>query len=138
MESVQKRFLKFLHWKKNNKSYPPRGSEYELLLKEFDIVSLEDRRIISQATMLFKILHNLSNVPEFLERLPIAVPSFFARRHSPFYLDMPRDFLSGSPVYRMCNALNVVHRHSLVDFDFLAGSLSSLINGLVKYFKEKY
>jgi len=71
LESVQRKFLKFLFWKKHKK-YPPRGYPHNELCSEFNVPTLELRRKFSDIKFLNKLLNNVINLDRFYINITLA------------------------------------------------------------------
>ena len=102
IEGIQRRFLKFCYWKEHH-SYPSRGADYEPLLREFELDSLEDRRRQIAQQFMCKILANKIDCPDLLGRLPFLVPHSGSRNCATFYVKTPKSsFLTKSPIWNLC------------------------------------
>ena len=88
IEKVQKRFLRFLYFKKHG-SYPHiinnpiRTVELE---REFNIQSLLVRRKILDCMFLFKIINNHIDCRLILDAIPFKVQSVITRNNTTFHL----------------------------------------------------
>ena len=60
LEKIQKKFLKILSFK-CHRFYPPQGYEYNLLLQEFSLLSLDCRRKISAVVFAVKLFDGTIN-----------------------------------------------------------------------------
>lgn len=108
IESVQRKFLKFLYFKEYG-SYPERGFSHDVLLNTFDVTLLEVRRVISSCTLIYKILHNELDCCDLLHALNFHVPQYSARRVADFVLPLARtNIMLRSPLYVMCSNLNKI------------------------------
>lgn len=106
VESVQRRFLKYLVFKCDG-VYPERGCDHSLLLTRFDELSLFIRRRILLVKFLFNLFHNIVDCPFLLSNISLLVPRLNARLSQTFFLDTPRtNILFQSPLYMMCHAFN--------------------------------
>ena len=106
IESVQRRFLKFMYLKRFG-NYPVRGFCNRELLAAFDRLSMENRRIRICLLTLYRVLKNSIDSPDILASLPFAVRRMNARNKLTFYLEFPRTNLyKNSPIYRMCDLYN--------------------------------
>lgn len=108
LESVQRRFLKYIAFKSDG-IYPVRGYNHTVLLLRFNISSLEHRRIVSSLVFLYKLLHNLIDSPALLSKICIHVPRVNTRLDCTFYCTGSRtNILIKSPVHIMCNNFNKI------------------------------
>lgn len=107
LESVQRKFLKSLYFRKHA-VYPPIGYDNSQLLREFNRLSLEHRRIKIDLCMMFKLLRGSVDSPDILSQLPFAIHRINSRNTKIFYLTYPRiNLYKNSPIYRMCNVFNL-------------------------------
>lgn len=108
VENIQRRFLKFLNLKIWG-FYPQRGYDHSILLNNFNVQSLEARRIINSQLFLYKLLHNLVDAPVLLENINFNAPMVHVRHMVPFYLPTPNtNMLLKLPTYIMCSCYNTV------------------------------
>ena len=106
LESVQRRFMKFLHFK-NTHSYPPRGYPNELLLTETGLNSLEARRNYFDALFGTNLLNNTTDCGALLELLNFRIPRESSRNKDIFYIDTYRTSAKQeSTVSRILKELN--------------------------------
>ena len=108
IDAVQKRFLKFLSLKLDGR-YPDRGTDYDLLLRRFDWMSLEARRDVIVMKFLWGLIHNTVDCPSLLFKLNVLVPRLSSRATATFYNRPVRtNVLYRAPVSvmsRCCNTL---------------------------------
>lgn len=103
IETVQKKFLKFMAWKVDG-VYPERGTDLVELCDRFDFFTLEERRIVTSIVFIIKLLRGNIDCPQFLQQIPLRVPIRGSRYHVPFYLPLSNScLLLSSPMYRACN-----------------------------------
>ncbi len=106
LESVQRRFLKFLFFMKH-KVYPVRGYDQIFLLTEFEFISLEHRRKQAELIFLYKIIHSLINCPSILSLLNFQVPRLASRNPELFHYDTPHTLHhNNSPIISMSRSYN--------------------------------
>ena len=106
LESVQRRFLKYLAFKTDG-TYPPIGFPNEVLLDRFAICPLAKRRTYHSVIFLKKLVNNIITCPSLLTHLNFAVPRESSRQGHTFYLTTPRtNILKFSPLYSMCDTYN--------------------------------
>ena len=106
LERVQRRFLKYLYFKKYG-LYPVRGYDQALLLREFDLRSLEHRRTLAIVTFLYKLCNGISDCPELSSMLDLHEQRESARVMRVF--DCPRartNLMFKSPLYGMTSTFN--------------------------------
>lgn len=123
LERVQRKFLKFLTFRKTG-TYPPRGYDNQLLLREFSMTSLETRRGVLGVTFLHKLLNNKIDCPELFRFIRFYVPQYRARHVPMFSLPFPNlNVMLKSPFYVMCKNANLVSN----ECDFSSSSLSRVV-----------
>ena len=79
IESIQKKFLKILHFRMTNTKL-----SYSELLHHYEILSLTARRDLSDIMLLHKIINNAYDCPTFLELLNFRTPPHSSRNQSLF------------------------------------------------------
>lgn len=122
LESIQRRFLKFLSYKVDG-VYPPIGYPHDTLLDRFSTDSLNTRRKKQAVIFLHKLINNKINCPEITEKLLFHVPRANTRHHTTFYLARPRtNILNFSPLHFMCNTYNDLQD----ELDIFHSSVSSI------------
>ena len=103
LERVQRRFLKYLHFKTNG-VYPERGISQIQLLSNFDYHLLSSRREFVSVVFLYKILNNQIDSPSLLTEIYINIPVVHTRNQNCIHLPVPRsNSLVFSPIFRMCS-----------------------------------
>lgn len=108
IERVQRRFLKFL-WFKKHHVYPERGFAYNILLVAFDTNSLEFRRVNTGIIFLFKLVHYQIDCEYLLSKLNVHVPGVSTRNHKTFYIQKARtNIMLKSPIVIMCTNFNKI------------------------------
>lgn len=109
LEKIQKKFLRFLYYKKYGTYIF--DIPYKALLHEFRYETLESRRKKSALTFLFKIIHYKVDCSYLLGNISFNYNPYFTNRSDVFYLDRPRTNIGvNSPLYRMCNLANSVKK----------------------------
>ena len=114
IERVQKRFLRYLYFKKTKiyphyKNHPVRTFELENIFK---MINLQSRRNINDCIFVLKILKNKIDCPELLNRICLRVNFKNTRNVEPF---ISRN-IHGSPLNRGVIQLNDFYKKN-VDFD---------------------
>lgn len=108
LESVQRRFLKYLSFKYDG-SYPDRGIEQETLLARFDVKPLKSRRTCLGILFLQKIINGRIDCPYLLSNINLHVPRLPVRNVNTFYLPLPQNnVMLFSPLYSICSNYSVV------------------------------
>lgn len=82
IEAVNRRFLKFMSWKQDG-FYPERGNDTHILAARFNLLILEERRVVTSIIFIVKLLRGNIDCPQFLELLPITVPHVNSRLQVP-------------------------------------------------------
>ncbi len=109
IENVQRRFLKYLHFKVYT-TYPPRGISQEYLLQTFSISSIAHRVKTGYLRFFTKLIGNEINCSHLLSLLKFNCPKFNVRSNNILYLRTPRtNILMYSPMYNICRTVNIVH-----------------------------
>lgn len=108
IEAVQRKFLKFLAFKRDG-VYPLRGCDHGLLLNWFEIDSLECRRKVMGITFLYKLVHGGVDCSDLLALLNFRVPDLRLRHGGTFYDRAPRTNLVG-PLTVMCRNFDIISR----------------------------
>ena len=122
LESVQRRFLKYLSFRSDG-VYPPIGFPHQDLLAKHSVISLGNRRKYISLVFLFKLIHNITDCQELLSKLNFIVPRAASRNNSTFYLPTPRvNTLMHSPLYTACKNCNTFCE----DLDIFSCSLNDL------------
>ena len=108
LESVQRRFLKFLSLRVDG-VYPCRGYPHDVLLKRHNFLSLADRRQYMLVLFLHKVVTDKVTCAAIKQMLQYSIPRAASRVSLCFYLPTPRtNKLKFSPLYRMCDAYHRV------------------------------
>lgn len=105
IERIQKKFLKYLYFKKH--SVYDITIPYSTLLAEFDYSSLQSRRTVHFAVYTYKIISGLMDCPLILQKITFNVPKYKHRHVVTF--SIPRaatNYHQHSPIYRMMRTLN--------------------------------
>ena len=76
IEKIQKKFFKFLCYKSKTIIYT---SDYTYLLKHFNILSLENRRILNDCILVYKILNSKINCNNIVSMISYQVPKYNLR-----------------------------------------------------------
>lgn len=122
IESVQRKFLKFLSFKVDG-IYPEVGFPNDVLNKRFEMTSLIDRRTCTSLTFLFKLVRGQLDCKYLRDKLNFNMPRPASRQGHTFYLSTPRtNILKFSPIYSMCSSYNSICSH----IDIYSCSLNDL------------
>ena len=106
LESVQRRFLKFLYLKKNGR-YPQRGCNQNALLHEFGMEALEQRRTVQDVKFISGLCRANIDCSFLLGRIDFYVPRINSLARATFYIrTAKRDSKKYSPLNRMCTTVN--------------------------------
>ncbi len=93
--------------------FPNPHIPYEELCAEFNFSTLESRRELSDASFLFKIINNYSDVPDLLHNIKFKVPRLNSRYPIPFLIPhCNTDHNKNAPINRMCAKIN---QHPSID-----------------------
>ena len=123
IEKIQKNFLRFLYFKKHNAPvhYLRNPVSYLELLDEFNFLSLEKRRIVTDCIFVFNIMNNLADCPMLVELIAFKIGRPNIRRNDLFEIPLAkRSLFLNSPLVRILSFLN-----SATDLDLFGASKSS-------------
>lgn len=102
LEHIQKRALKYICFKNHN-----RLTDYNETLLELDMLSLKDRRVLSDMITLYKILNNMFNSTNLISLFKLCVPSHNIRNHNLFLVNLANNnTYYNSPVERLSRTYN--------------------------------
>ena len=131
IESVQRRFLKYLSFREDG-FYPPRGIDHTLLLNRFKFLSLHNTRLGDSVIFLYKLCNNVIDCSELLEQLRFLIPSFGTRKPDQFYLFTPStNVVKKAPLYQASLIFN--HIRTRTDLDLFSLSLGSFKKRVREY-----
>src|SRR5262249_29382046 len=108
VESIQSGFLKYLFYCRQG-VYPPQGYNHNLLLREFDLASLQRRRSYVDLKFLRNLIWGNIDCSEFLSMLPFSTPRINSRQIS--YCRTPsanKNLMQSSSLWKMCNIANSI------------------------------
>lgn len=124
IESIQKRFLKYLVFKEDA-IYPDRGLEYCLFLNRFNFESLEFRRKCLSLTFLYKLVHQKINCADLLAQINFHTPKMGSRQHKDFFTRKANtNILIKSPLHFMCSQFNEISKFCDIHFSSLKTIIS--------------
>lgn len=107
IEKVQRKFCKYLYFIKYG-TYPDRHYSNELLLKEFSLFPLYQRRSLACCMLMFKLIHGHINSPEILENIMFRVPRPGSRCNEIFICHYSRtNQHMFSPINNLCKTVNL-------------------------------
>lgn len=108
IEAVNRKFLKFLCWKLDG-VYPIRGCDLIGLTNRFDLLTLEERRVVLSMLFVIKLIRGSIECSEFLAELPLRIPTRRSRHRDFFYMPPSLSRLTvyrASPLFRACDSIN--------------------------------
>ena len=106
LESVQRRFLKFMFYQQH-REYPILHIEETKLLEEFKLESLKQRRISHAIAFLHKVVHGVISSEHILSYVKFHVPRINSRYALDFILPKSRtNLMKKSPLYTICHYAN--------------------------------
>lgn len=118
LEKIQNKFLRYLYYKKYNRSSYFERISYKNLLFEFNYVSLGTRREIMQQVFLYKSVNGILDNAEFLSGLQFNVKKSDLRVRQAFYRYRFNTLIQKySPRLRMCDSHNNIIMKG-IDIDF--------------------
>lgn len=109
--------------------YPERGSDMNIMLARFNLLSLQERRTVASILFVVKLLRGNIDCPQFLGILPLRVPKLNSRSQVLFYLPpLPSSGTVGlpCPLRRSCEAANAVVKFCNGSIDLLTTPLSEI------------
>lgn len=123
LESVQRKFLRLLSYKIKK---PILDHDYTEIMSSNNIMTLQCRRNMQDVVFLYKILHNMINSPELLEKINFRINIRNTRSHLTFKLNRQRTNLGEfSSIHRMQSMGNRVGDDGL---DIFSCTLTELTN----------
>lgn len=118
IEIIQKKFLRYLYYKKHKKSSFSMGIHYEDLLEEFNFTRLATRREIALQILLYKMINFHIDNSQFLEYLNFNIKKSNLRTRPLFVYLVPRSLsFKNSILLRMCSTYNKISS-KVPDLDF--------------------
>ncbi|XP_044586008.1 uncharacterized protein LOC123266045 [Cotesia glomerata] len=134
LEKVQRRFLKYLSWKKNG-TYPAIGIDYLELCADAGVLTLEERRSCAAILFVKNLFRGFVDCSKMLETVPINVPSRINRTKLLLRPKVSRtNFSQSSPLHRLIAVCNQIDQNGNCEVDILAynqpltsGVLASMI-----------
>ena len=118
IEKLQKKFLRYLHYKKNasnnNVNYVLNRPSYNALLDEFNFESLMQRRRLLQQIYLYKLVNGKIDDAYMLGEIKFNALKNNLRARKLLVNDIPRtESFKSSPLYQMCSMFNSLSTHYL-------------------------
>ena len=111
LENIQRRFCKYVYFRKHG-IYPVRNYPQKLLLAEFDLIPLVDRRKYFSLTFLYKLLHGIIQDSNLLSQINFCVPRLNNRQPLVFSNQVSRTNQHlHSPILNMTRLYNVNAAH---------------------------
>lgn len=130
IERVQRKFLKYLYFRKH-RSYPCRGYPGDLLTQEFCVMSLEKRRILSTLVFLVNLVRRHIDCPAMLNFINFRIPRSGSRHDDVFLCPQPHtNIMLKSPVFMMIKFFNRI----CSQFNIYESSLGDLRRLVEVYF----
>ena len=106
LESVQRRFLKFLAFREDG-VYPCRGFYEDFLCLRFCLQKLDTRNKLHLLVFLWKLINNDIKCDSLIEKLKLNTKCLKLRDSRLFYVDIPKsNVYKFSPFFRMCSLAN--------------------------------
>lgn len=114
IEKVQKRFLRFLNYRRTG-TYD-RTVRTVSLLSTFGMQTLAVRREAAAIIFIYKLMHGLTDSSGLLAELQFRVPSRSSRQTELFYLPLCRsNSATNAPLFRSCTLVNALVTDTEVD-----------------------
>ena len=134
IEAVQKKFVKYMYYKRYN-TYPKNEFNYNNCLIEFGVLSLDERRKIHSCLYLYKIINSMIDDSIILSNLNFYVP----RSRTKFkltYSTPKTNYEFQSPIIQMC--INFNKLVSVIDdLDPFYNNIIKFKKNLVQHFLQK-
>lgn len=134
IEKLQKTLLRHLRYRSNSGLA---NNSYEKNLLQYNITSLESRRIISDMIFLYKIVNNNIDCPAIVQLFNLNVPSRLPRKpQALFNVTVYKSNLGKfSPLARLAHNYNDLSS-KISGLDIASNSLSAFKSNLVNFFKK--
>ena len=136
IEKVQKRFLRYIYYRKHGvyphyDRHPVRTRDMQ---QEFNILSLQHRRDLADAILLYRLCNNLVESPSLLSSLNFHIPGRRTRQRKLFSPSSvsPSRFLP--PIDRLLNLYNTLTEH--IDLDLFCMSLGTFKKSVTEFLRE--
>lgn len=124
IETIQNKFIKYIYYKKHNKS--PGFVHYEPFRREFDIPKLEHRRIQRSLIFLYKILNGDLDSAYLLSQVSLYIPDHRVRpKQITFYVNKTNGIINN-----VCAMFNVFN--DIIPLDIFGSSLNKFRNAISK------
>ena len=106
IESIQGKCVKYMFYK-NNGFYPEQGTDNDLLLNMFNLISLKIRRDCAAVKFVYNLVNYNIDCPFLLNKLNFFVPSLEFHQNYSFYCNSVRtNVMAKSSICNMCNIFN--------------------------------
>ena len=106
LESVQRRFLKYLYFR-THRIYPPRGYPQVELINEFNFMTLEARRSYFDMKFLIKFINNAIFIDKIYFKITYVSNRVNSRHKQLFFTPYVKtNVLINSPLVRLCRLAN--------------------------------
>ena len=130
LENVQRRFIKYLHYKEFG-NYPVRGTSQELLLSIYNIEALCFRRTKMLIKFIYDLVHNKIDCIHLFSQIRFHVPRPQSRYPLTFSIERVRTNLgSKAPLTNMQHKFNTLCHNCDLHFDSLNKILKYIDNDL--------
>lgn len=112
LEKVQRRFLKYLSWKKYG-TYSSQSADYFSLCADLNMLTLEEGKNIVAVLFIINLLEGHIDCPRFLGMILLHAPVSMPRTPLPFYIPTARtNFTKSSPLHRLLSICNYTSQNS--------------------------
>ncbi|KAL1446175.1 hypothetical protein WDU94_003691 [Cyamophila willieti] len=99
LEQIQHKFLHYLSYKQK---IPILDHDYIEIMKKNKMINLEDRRYILDASFLLKIIKNIIDCPQLLEKIQFRINNRSTRNLDTFNVPFARtNMFANSPIIRL-------------------------------------
>ena len=138
IEKVQKKFLRYLYYRKHGvyphySRHPVRTADMQ---KEFNILSLQNRRVLNDALFIYRIFNNHINCSELLSRFIFNTPIRRTRQTTTiFYPPLSPLVRLDTPSARLMNLINDLY-DNIEDMDLFFMSPSNFKISIVNYLTD--
>lgn len=134
LEGVQNKFISYI----NKKYFPHINNDHRFIRKNINIISLENRRQITDMKFIFKAANNLIDSVDVVNNLNYLVPSYNTRQTYLFFRHpSSTNYYLNSPLQRAIQTYNTLSQ-SIIPLDIFSNSLITFHNCLKSHFLNFY
>lgn len=129
LEAIQNKFVDFI----NKKLFPDLPNSRSLIKRKLGLISLEDRRQITDLKFVYKIVNNLIDCVSINNSIYYIVPSHNTRSKNLFYSSQANtNYYLYSPMHRCTKTYNSIS--NITEIDIFSNSLNTFTTLLKKFY----